>query len=246
MRTPRIFTAQPLTAQLELELEPAPSQHIARAMRMQAGDALTLFNGQGGEYAAIISAVSKKTVTVEIREFRNIELESPLAIHLGIAISRGDRMDWIIQKATELGVSRVSPLLTERTEVKLKDDRADKKIQHWRQIGIAACEQCGRNQLPHIEPLQALPNWLAATKGETKLVLHHRALRTEPTNAEHKPTEVALLIGPEGGLSDIEIGLAEQAQFQALRLGPRVMRTETAPLAAIAILQSQWGDIAST
>jgi len=246
MRTPRIFTAQALSAQLELELEPGPSMHISRAMRMQPGATLTLFNGQGGEYAAIISAVNKKTVTVKTGDFRNIELESPLAIHLGIAISRGDRMDWIIQKATELGVSRVSPLLTQRTEIKLKGERADKKIQHWRQIGIAACEQCGRNQLPRIEPLQTLPDWLAATKDETKLVLHHRALRAEPTNTRHKPTKVSLLIGPEGGLSDIEIGLAEQAQFQALRLGPRVMRTETAPLAAIVILQSRWGDMTST
>jgi len=246
MRTPRIFTAQPLAAQLELKLESAPSQHIARAMRMQPGDTLTLFNGQGGEYTATISAVSKKNVTVEVGDFRNIELESPLTIHLGIAISRGDRMDWIVQKATELGVSRVSPLLTQRTEVKLKGERADKKIQHWRQIGIAACEQCGRNQLPHIEPLQDLPSWLTGTNDETKLVLHHRALRTEPTTAAQKPTKVSLLIGPEGGLSELEIELAEQAQFQALRLGPRVMRTETAPLAAIAILQSQWGDMAST
>jgi 16S rRNA (uracil1498-N3)-methyltransferase len=244
MRIPRIFTQQLLSTQSEVELESAPSAHIARAMRMGAGDALTLFNGEGGEYAALIIAVSKKTVTVEVGDFRNIELESPLVIHLGIAISRGDRMDWVIQKATELGVSRVSPLLTQRTEVKLKGDRADKKIQHWRQIGIAACEQCGRNQLPIIEPLQALPEWLAATKGETKLVLHHRALHAEPTNIGCKPTKVSLLIGPEGGLSDIEIGLAEEAQFQALRLGPRVMRTETAPLAAIAILQAQWGDMA--
>lgn len=246
MRIPRIFTQQPLCAQAKLELEPAPSAHIARAMRMGQGDVLTLFNGRGGEYAAVITTVSKKTVSVEIGDFRNIELESPLAIHLGIAISRGDRMDWVIQKATELGVSRISPLLTERTEVKLKGERADKKVQHWRQIGIAACEQCGRNQLPRIESLQALPAWLAGVKDETKLVLHHRALYTEPTNTERKPTQVSLLIGPEGGLSDLEIGLAEQAQFQALRLGPRVMRTETAPLAAIAILQSQWGDMAST
>ncbi len=245
MRIPRIFTQQPLSAQSEVELESAPSAHIARAMRMGVGDALTVFNGQGGEYAALITAVSKKAVTVTIGDFRNIELESPLAIHLGIAISRGDRMDWVMQKATELGVSRVSPLLTQRTEVKLKGERADKKIQHWRQIGIAACEQCGRNQLPLIEPLQTLPDWLAATKDETKLVLHHRALRAEPTNTERKPTKVSLLIGPEGGLSDLEIGMAEQAQFQALRLGPRVMRTETAPLAAIAILQSRWGDMTS-
>jgi 16S rRNA (uracil1498-N3)-methyltransferase len=245
MRIPRIFTQQLLSAQSEVELESAPSAHIARAMRMGVGDALTVFNGQGGEYAALITAVSKKAVTVTIGDFRNIELESPLAIHLGIAISRGDRMDWVMQKATELGVSRVSPLLTQRTEVKLKGERADKKIQHWRQIGIAACEQSGRNQLPHIEPLRTLPEWLADTKDETKLVLHHRALRTGPAKKEHKPTRISLLIGPEGGLSELEIGLAEQAQFQALQLGPRVMRTETAPLAAIAILQSRWGDMTS-
>lgn len=243
MRIPRIYTQQLLSTQPHIELEPAPSAHIAKAMRMGVGDTLTLFNGRGGEFAATISAVNKKAVTVAIGEFRDINLESPLAIHLGIAISRGERMDWVIQKATELGVSRVSPLLTERTEVKLKGERAAKKIQHWRQVGIAACEQCGRNQLPHIEPLQALPEWLAATEDETKLVLHHRALRTESAGTERIPTRISLLIGPEGGLSDDEIGLAERANFDALRLGPRVMRTETAPLAAIAILQSRWGDM---
>ena len=241
MRIPRIYTGQVLVANSPLELEAGPSTHIARAMRMRAGDQLTLFNGRGGEYTACVSAVDKKTVTVDIGAYCDTGTESPLAIHLGIAISRGDRMDWVVQKATELGVQRVSPLLTERTEVKLKADRAEKKVLHWQQVAIAACEQCGRNTVPKIEPLQSLPSWVSTTEADCKLVLHHRAL-VETGNGS-TPSTIALLIGPEGGLSPAEISLAESACYQALRLGPRVMRTETAPLVAMAILQSQWGDM---
>lgn len=243
MRIPRIYTAQTLSEGSQLELEPGPSAHIARALRMQAGDCLTLFNGRGGEYVATVKTVGKKNVSLEIARHRDSDSESPLAIHLGIALSRGDRMDWIVQKATELGVHSLSPLLTERTEVKLKGDRADKKRLHWQQITIAACEQCGRNRLPQINPLQSLSQWLGATEADRKYVLHHRALgdvrHTEP------PASIALLIGPEGGLSPAEITQSEQSGYQSLKLGPRIMRTETAPLAAIAILQAQWGDIHS-
>ena len=241
MRIPRIYTEQVLVANSPLELEAGPSAHIARAMRMRVGDQLILFSGQGGEYKACVNAVDKKTVTVDIGAYCDTGIESPLAIHLGIAISRGDRMDWVVQKATELGVQRVSPLLTQRTEVKLKSDRAEKKTQHWQQIAIAACEQCGRNTIPKIEPLQSLTSWVATTEADRKLVLHHRALAK--TANGRIPSTIALLIGPEGGLSPVEISLAEDAGYQALRLGPRVMRTETAPLAALAILQSQWGDM---
>ena len=241
MRIPRIYTEQVLIANCPLALEAGPSAHIARAMRMRVGDQLTLFNGQGGEFDACVNAVDKKTVTVDVGTHRDTEIESPLAIHLGIAISRGDRMDWIVQKATELGVQRLSPLLTERTEVKLKSDRAEKKTQHWQQIAIAACEQCGRNTIPKVEPLQSLTSWVGTTEADRKLVLHHRAL-AETANGS-TPSTIALLIGPEGGLSPVEISLAEDAGYQALRLGPRIMRTETAPLAAMAILQSRWGDM---
>ena len=241
MRIPRIYTEQELSPHASLELEPGPSQHIARAMRMRPGDALTVFNGMGGEYPATISAVGKKFVALELGELRDREVESPLAIHLGIAISRGDRMDWLIQKATELGVNSVSPVFTERVEVKLKGDRADKKRRHWQQIAIAACEQCGRNQLPQINASQELSRWIDKTEADLKLVLHHRA----PVESDHdiSPSSIALLIGPEGGLSEAEIGLSGNAGYQPLKLGPRVMRTETAPLAAIAILQARWGDI---
>jgi len=242
MRIPRVYTEQALSEGLTLELEPAPSQHIARAMRMQAADELTLFNGSGGEYAASIETLDKKSVAVLVGAHRSDDLESPLAIHLGIAISRGDRMDWVVQKATELGVQSISPLLSERTGVKLNADRATKKVQHWRQVSIAACEQCGRNRLPHLEPLQGLPGWLANTDSDTRFVLHHRTLGKATRII--RPDSVALLIGPEGGLSEVEIALAEKADFQSLKLGPRVMRTETAPLAAIAILQARWGDMA--
>ena len=241
MRIPRIYTAQPLRGNTRIKLEPVPSAHIARVLRMREGDKLTLFNGEGGEYLAVIAAIDKKKVMVATGAHQALELESSLGIHLGIAISRGDRMDWIVQKATELGVEALTPLFTERTEVKLADHRAAKKIRHWQQIAISACEQCGRNRLPVIAGLQELGNWLASTKAERKFVLHHRA--DSIGGASDKPASIALLVGPEGGLSDYEISAAEQAGFQSLRLGPRVLRTETAPLAAIAILQAHWGDM---
>mgnify|MGYP001814353932 CR=1 FL=1 len=241
MRIPRIYTGQVLRAESSFDLEPGPSQHLARALRMQVGDSLVLFDGSGGDYPATVVAIDKKQVSVTTGVHNSREVESPLAIHLGIAISRGDRMDWVVQKATELGVSGITPLLTERTEVKLKGDRAQKKLGHWQQIAISACEQCGRNRIPQVAPLTALKSWLATTTAERKLVLHHRAINAGA--AAGSPSSVALLVGPEGGLSDAEIALAESASYQSLQLGPRVLRTETAPLAAIALLQSRWGDM---
>ena len=241
MRAPRIYTEQALGPNATIRLETGPSQHIARALRMQAGDALILFDGSGGQYPASISAVEKKAVIATTGAFQEIERESGLAIHLGIAISRGDRMDWVIQKATELGVSSISPLLSERTEVKLKGDRADKKALHWRQVAISACEQCGRNRLPAIGPLQSLDSWVDRVQAQLKLVLHPAA---DPgAGPAVAPASIALLVGPEGGLSAAEMAAAEQTGFDALQLGPRVLRTETAPLAAIAVLQARWGDM---
>jgi len=241
MRIPRIHTGQVLRAESIFDLEPGPSQHLGRALRMQVGDALVLFDGRGGEYPATISGISKKQVTVSTGAHQEREAESPLAIHLGIAISRGDRMDWVVQKATELGVTAVTPLLTERTEVRLKGQRADKKVAHWRQIAISACEQCGRNRVPELGPLTPVSQWLEDCEAQVRLVLHHRA---EPASArKQKPQSVALLIGPEGGLSQVEITLAEKSGFSPIQLGPRVLRTETAPLAAITLLQGKWGDL---
>ena len=241
MRVPRIFTGQVLQAHSTFELEPRPSQHLARALRMREGDSVILFDGSGGEYPATISALSKKQVTVSTGAIQQREVESSLAVHLGIAVSRGERMDWVVQKATELGVSSISPLLTERTEVKLKGDRAEKKITHWQQVAISACEQCGRNRIPKIGTQQPLQTWLESADAPLKLVLHHRADTLPPGSVAAE--RAALLIGPEGGLSEGEIAAAEQRGFLSLSLGPRVLRTETAPIAALAILQARWGDM---
>ncbi|MBT4523012.1 MAG: 16S rRNA (uracil(1498)-N(3))-methyltransferase [Halieaceae bacterium] len=241
MRIPRIFTERSLQATTRIELDTAPSQHISRVLRMRVGEPLTLFNGRGGEYPASIVALGKKSVTVETTAYHHREVESSLSVHLGIGISRGERMDWIIQKTTELGVNSLAPLFTARTEVKLKNDRAAKKMKHWHQIAISASEQCGRNQIPTIHPPQQLADWLEATTADRKLVLHHRT--TPVMQTPTRPTSVALLTGPEGGLSEAEISAAEQAGYQSLTLGPRVLRSETAPLAALAILQAQWGDM---
>ena len=242
MRIPRINTEQALQANASIRLEPGPSQHIARALRMRVDDALILFDGRGGQYPASLTMVDKKCVTAVTGAFDPRERESHLQLHLGVAISRGERMDWLVQKATELGVTSIAPLLSERTEVKLKGDRATKKLKHWQQVIIAACEQSGRNQLPGMQPLQALDDWITTVRADTRLVLHHRA--APGSAAVTAPGSIALLVGPEGGLTRAEIKAAESAAFEAMQLGPRVLRTETAPLAAIAILQARWGDMA--
>ena len=241
MRLTRIYTTQALRSGASFVLEPEPSRHIARALRMSAGDTLILFDGRGGEYPATIDSIDKKHVSVTTGDHDSVERESPLALHLGIAMSRGDRFDWVVQKATELGVNSITPLETERTGVKLKGERLEKKLGHWRQVAISACEQCGRNCLPHITEVADVQGWLDACDAELKLVLHHRA-----DGAAALPTRVAsaaLLVGPEGGLSDAEIAAAQAAGCRALAIGPRVLRTETAPLAALALLQGRWGDM---
>lgn len=241
MRVPRIFTAQPLAPHGQFQLEPGPSQHLSRALRMGPGDRLTLFDGGGCEYPATISAVDKKAVRVQTSEHVQVERESPLAVELGIAISRGERMDLVIQKATELGVTAIAPLFSERTEVRLKGERAGRKQQHWQQIAVSACEQCGRNRVPAIAALMNLEDWVGQVEARCRFVLHHRA--GPGGDSGSRPDSAALLVGPEGGLSDGEISGALAAGFEAMQLGPRVLRTETAPLAALAILQARWGDM---
>ena len=209
---------------------------------MQSGDSLILFNGDGNEYAATITAVDKKSVHVELSAANTLDSESPLHIHLGIAISKGERMDWVIQKATELGVSQITPLQSERVEVRLHGEREEKKLAHWRAVAISACEQCARNRIPAINDVQPLFNWIDNVETDAKFVLHHRSVAALDAQST-APKRVALLIGPEGGLSEAEINAAEQRGFQPLRLGPRVLRTETAPLAALSVLQFLWGDL---
>jgi 16S rRNA (uracil1498-N3)-methyltransferase len=178
-------------------------------------------------------------VRVELRESFAGLAESPLRLHLGQGLSRGERMDWAIQKATELGAARITPIVSERCEVRLKDERADKRTAHWRQIAISACEQCGRSVLPQIDAPVSLAEWLQATEADLKLVLHPVA---EPLASHARPGSLAFLIGPEGGLSDAEVEQARAAGFHAARLGPRVLRTETAPVVALSVAQQLWGD----
>lgn len=241
MRIPRVFSEQNLAPGTEIALEAGPSQHLSRALRLGEGATVQVFDGRGGEFRASIRAVERKSVRLLLEGSVENHLESPLRIHLGIGISRGERFDWVVQKATELGVSAISPLQTERVEVKLKGERELRKQRHWQQVAIAACEQCGRNRLPTLHEPRPLDQWLGSTGGERRFVLHHRSGATLSGGAS--ATSVCLLVGPEGGLTEAEIARALDAGFEALALGPRVLRTETAPVAALAILQARWGDM---
>jgi 16S rRNA (uracil1498-N3)-methyltransferase len=238
---PRIYSPAHLDVGASIELDQSASRHVAGALRLQPGARLVLFNGEGGEYTAEIEHLERRVVRVRITGHEAVEREAPLPIQLGLAVSRGDRMDYAIQKSTELGVAAIHPLLTERTEVKLSAERREKKVQHWQQVAVSACEQCGRNQPPRVHEISALAAWLPAASGDYKFVLHHHSERGLAGLA--RPAGVCLLIGPEGGLSPGEIDAATDSGFQALRLGPRVLRTETAPLAALSILQFHWGDL---
>ena len=240
MRIPRIFTSQPLVCGQTIELDAAASHYLSKVLRMQPDREVILFNGEGGEFAARITEITKKSVTLLVGDFEAENRQSPLKLELAIGVSRGERMDWVLQKATELGVTRITPLFTERTEVKLSGERLQKKMAHWQQILISACEQCQRNILPElVEPL-TLEAWLPHSEASLKLVLHHRDNQGMP--AAVTADSVALLIGPEGGLSEEEITLARAQHFSPLTLGPRVLRTETAPIVAISLVQYLWGD----
>ncbi|MBV2134091.1 16S rRNA (uracil(1498)-N(3))-methyltransferase [Pseudomonas sp. MAP12] len=238
MRLSRFFIDAPLALGRHA-LPEAQAHYIGRVLRLAVGDSLQLFDGSGQEFVGELVEVGKKSVQVELREERPGLAESPLRIHLGQGLSRGERMDWAIQKATELGVTEITPLVSERCEVRLKDERADKRLAHWRQIAISACEQCGRSVLPTLHAPVVLADWLAQTEAELKLVLHPVA---EALASHSRPQSLAFLIGPEGGLSAAEVQQAQRAGYHAARLGPRVLRTETAPVVALSVAQQLWGD----
>ena len=243
MRVPRIYEPGPLSSHALLDLSEDGANHIGRVLRMQAGQELVLFDGRGGQYPATIQAVGKKQVTVQLAELDPVEVESPLAIHFGQVISRGDKMEFTIQKSVELGVTVITPLFSERCGVKLNGERLDKKLEQWQKIAISACEQCGRNRIPEIRPAMELAAWLAEPTEELKLNLHPRAPYSINTLPE--PSHgIRQLIGPEGGLSAAEIEQAREHGFADMLLGPRVLRTETAGLTAITALQCRFGDLA--
>ena len=241
MRLTRVYVEQALAAGRAAVLSGTAANHVARVLRAREGDSLTLFDGRGGEYAAIITGVRKDTVQVDVHEHRPIERESALDLTLVQGVSRGERMDWVMQKATELGVRRIVPVMTERAVVRLDDKHGQRKVQHWRAIVVAACEQCGRNRVPDVAVPLGFHETLRALDAETTRVLLSPA-GTLRVRDLPRPTKVTLLIGPEGGLSDNEEHAAVAARFQQVQLGPRILRTETAALAALAALQHDFGD----
>jgi 16S rRNA (uracil1498-N3)-methyltransferase len=244
MRIPRIYTNSPLSEGSQAELDENAAQHVGRVLRMQPGQALKLFNGDGQDYLATITEAGKKRVEVLVGAPETNHTESPLQITLGQTLSKGDRMDYAVQKAVEMGVTCIVPLTTERCEVKLKGDREDKRLRHWQSIAVSAAEQCGRARVPEVLPIMTVEQWLEHTRDcDLRLVLHHRTERS--LGAMEKPDNVALMIGPEGGLTAGEIALAEKEGFMPVALGPRVLRTETAPVAAMALCQWLWGDSGS-
>ena len=245
-RTPRlsrIHVDAPLAKGVRLALPDSATAHLLRVLRLGVGDTCVLFNGDGNDYAATIVSVAKKIAEVQVTDVYPIDNESPLRITLAQALARGEKMDWIIQKATELGVSAIQPIVSERTEVKLDGERADKRHAHWRAVAIAACEQCGRAQLPLIAEPLALQHY--ATKlgsAALKLMLDPEAELTLRTLSLADVSNIELAIGPEGGFSQRDLAQLKAAGFIGLRLGPRVLRTETAGLAVLAALQGLVGD----
>lgn len=223
-------------------LDEPTSRHLLKVLRLEIGAPLQLFNGHGGEYAANLASIKKNTAVIEVKEFSNIARESPLQIHLGQAISRGERMDYAIQKSVELGVSRITPLITERCGVHLNQERAKNRVQHWQKIAISACEQSGRCVIPPVENPHEYTNFLAANTGIGFICSPFSTEQVFPPIPANTKS-ITLIIGPEGGFTPTEVHQAQQAGFNPLVLGPRILRTETAPIVAITLLQSRWGDI---
>jgi 16S rRNA (uracil1498-N3)-methyltransferase len=226
----------------EVKLQPEAAHHAVRVLRLAVGDAVALFDGRGGEFEARITRIDRGKVSVKTGAHLAVERESAVNIRLVQGLSSGDRMDITLQKAVELGVTTIQPVSTERSIVKLKDERAQRRMEHWQSLVISACEQCGRNRVPEVLPLLDFPSWLSQLESGSEV----RVLLSPSAGMQLKelpvPTQMMLLIGPEGGLSPVEMQLAQSRGFQAVRLGPRILRTETAALAALSAVQTLWGD----
>jgi len=241
MRIPRVFVEQPLSPKITITLAPQTTHYLLRVLRLPDGAPITLFNGLGGEYSAILQRDGKTGLRAITGTFEPVNRSAPINIQLAIVISRGERMDWVVQKATELGVARLTPLFSERCEVRLDSRRLDKKLDHWRKVAISACEQSGLNQVPQLHRPTRLSDWLDSATDPLKLILHPGS--ASPFTRPDMPNRITLLVGPEGGFSDGEVALARQHEFLPLQLGPRILRTETAPVVALSILQHRWGDL---
>lgn len=243
MRLIRVYVQGPVTAGGRHTIEGEAANHISRALRLCTGDALILFDGRGGEYAARIEEFRKGAVIVAVRDRSAPVRESPLALTLAQGVSRGERMDWVVQKATELGVTRIIPVLTERTVVKLDARQAERKLLHWQGIATAACEQSGRDRIPVLDAPLTLAEFLGGVDRRATRVLLSPTASLRVAELPQPQAGILVLIGPEGGLAEAEQQAALAAGFAAVRLGPRVLRTETAAVAALTLLQHQFGDL---
>jgi 16S rRNA (uracil1498-N3)-methyltransferase len=233
---PRLYCPAPLASGRDLLLPPGAARHV-QVLRMQPGGLVTLFNGEGGEFEAQIERMGRSDVAVRVGAHDPVEREAACEVHLAVGMPANDRMDWLVEKATELGAASLQPLAVERSVLKLSGERADKKQQHWQGIAVAACEQCGRNRVPQIRPVLPLAQWLQAAQARrgAKLLLAP-SLEAQPIAGSASEESFTVLSGPEGGLSPAEQQEVLAAGFAAVHLGPRVLRAETAPLAALAVL----------
>lgn len=238
----RVFLPQPLAAGNEIALPDEAFRHLVQVLRLREGEHFIAFNGEGGEYRATLTQLAKRSASARIEALDAVDRESPRPLHLAQCVSKGDRMDYTLQKAVELGVTDLQPLLSSRSVVRMDGERWEKKLEHWRGVIVSACEQSGRTRLPQLHPVQALTAWLDAGGGAGErltldpLASHGLREMPEPRGA------VTLLVGPEGGLSPAELDAARRAGYVGVRLGPRVLRTETAGVAALAAIQALWGD----
>ena len=242
MNLPRFYCREALSQGAHVELPEPVARHAVRVLRLPPGASMILFDGRGGQYPARIERIERDRVFAELGAWEEIEAESPLAITLVQALQSGDKMDFTIQKAVELGVRDVVPVESRRSVLRLSGERAAKRVAHWQGVVASACEQCGRNQVPLVAPVEKIENWLArpVSEGVLRLML---APDAEESFASIRPSgPVQLLIGAEGGLDPQEMIAARQAGFKAVRMGPRILRTETAGLAALAVMQAMWGD----
>lgn len=241
MRIPRVFVDHPLEPDVQLDLPSGAANHLSKVLRMRPGQRVALFNNQDGrDYEATLCQVNKKTVSAAITAAGPVETRSSLSIHLALGISKGDRMDYAIQKSVELGVDSITPLFTERVNVRLDRKRIERKLAHWTGVTVSACEQSGRRWIPGLNGPLDLRTWLSDLQHQTLMLDHESNLSLR--GLDRPGQHVALLVGPEGGLTEDEKQLAYNAGCNGIRLGQRIMRTETAPVAAIAAIQTLWGD----
>ena len=240
MRTIRAWLPEAESLNQAVSLPASVFQHLIKVLRLAEGAQIEVFNGQGLRFNGSLVDVGKKSANLLLTEQLVATAESPLTSHLGLVMSKGDRFDYAVQKATELGVTSLTPLTSERCDLRLARDRYEKKLHHWQGIITSACEQSYRDTLPTLHPIQSLSDWAVAQDSTLKLVFHTAA--QQPAWPVERPDSVSFLVGPEGGLSEPELAFAHQQGFTPWQLGPRILRTETAPVVILSLLQARWGD----